>query len=294
MKPESIVIIGSGRLAGHCLEACLEKTLPVSCLESERLAFSPLAALCRKRGVAYQAAFERAALTEFFLGLNRPTLVVSAFNYYLFPAPVLENPALNVINFHNSLLPRHRGRNAATWSIFEQDPVTGITWHQVKAKVDTGEVIIEKRIPIGADVTAMDLTQQSLNVAAEAFREIFPSLLGGAYATQPVSPDNGASYHRSTEVPNGGWLDLGWSLDKAYAFLRSLDYGRFRVLPPPRFKMSGRDLTITAYEMQRSGAGPDTQAEAAVELNGNALRLRSPGASLAMTYEESKPDSKHE
>ncbi|HVU27252.1 MAG TPA: formyltransferase family protein [Verrucomicrobiae bacterium] len=292
VKPESIVIIGTGRLAANCVEACLEHSLPVLCLESERLMFSPLASLCRKRGVEYRSAFERQMLTDFFLRIDKPTLVVSAFNYYIFPASVLENPVLNVVNFHNSLLPRHRGRNAATWSIFDQDAVTGITWHQVQPRVDTGEVIIEKEIPIGADMTAMDLTLKSLDLAALAFREILSALLTGSYSVQPVLRTDGASYHRSTEVPNDGWLDLGWSLDQVYAFLRALDYGKFRILPPPRLRLLGRELTITNYRWQRQPALAN--ATNTIELNGNILQLRSGGVELSMTCEESKQDSKHE
>ncbi|HVU07782.1 MAG TPA: formyltransferase family protein [Verrucomicrobiae bacterium] len=292
VKPESIVIIGTGRLAANCVEACLEHSLSVLCLESEQLMFSPLASLCRKRGVEYRPAFERQMLTDFFLRIDKPTLVVSAFNYYIFPASVLENPVLNVVNFHNSLLPRHRGRNAATWSIFNQDAVAGITWHQVQARVDTGEVIIEKEIPIGTDTTAMDLTLKSLDLAAQAFREILPALLTGSYSVQPVSRTDGASYHRSTEVPNDGWLDLGWSFARIYAFLRALDYGKFRILPPPRLRLLGRELTITNYRWQRQPA--PANATNTIELNGNILQLRSGGAELSMTCEESKQDSKHE
>lgn len=292
MKPERIIIIGTGRLGCSCLEACLEHSLPVSCVESERQPFSPLASLCRKRGVEYRQELERDPLADFFLGVNRPALVVSAFNNYIFPIQVLENPALNVINFHNALLPRHRGRNAATWSIFEQDKITGITWHQVKPKVDTGDIIIEKEISITEDMTALDLSLKTLEVAAQAFREILPALLSGNYSVQPVSRKDGASYHRSTDVPNGGWLDLRWSLDKAYAWLRSLNYGKFKVLPNPRLRILGREFDITAYQMRRHPA--EMPAGIFVEFTGSTLILRSSAAELWMSCESGKPDSKHE
>jgi methionyl-tRNA formyltransferase len=292
LKPERIIIIGTGRLGCSCLESCLEHPLPVICLESERQPFSPLASLCRKRGVEYRQAYERDPLTDFFLGIHQPALVVSAFNNYIFPIPVLENLALNVINFHNALLPRHRGRNAATWSIFEQDAVTGITWHQVKPKVDTGEIIIEKQIPIGDDDKALDLSLKTLDVAARAFKEILPSLLSGNYAVQPVPRRNGASYHRSTDVPNDGWLDLRWGLDKAYAWLRSLDYGKFKVLPGPRLRMLGHEFNITAYQMRRHQAA--AHPGIFLEFTENTLILRSSTAELSLACERGEPDAKHE
>jgi methionyl-tRNA formyltransferase len=283
LKPESIIIVGAGRLAGNCLEACLEHSLPVQCLETEHQAFSPLAAQSRKRGIEYRQVLEPGALTSFFLGVQAPALVVSCFNYYIFPSNVLANQALNVVNFHNSLFPRHRGRNAATWAIFSQDKEAGITWHQVKPKVDTGEVITERPIPIGADTTAMDLTAQMLAAAAQAFRDILPGLLAGAYSAQTVSRTDGASYHRSTEVPNGGWLDTSWDVNQAYAFMRSLDYGKFKVFPNPRVRWSGKEMVISGYRMERQASGRGERDT--VEFKDNTLVLRSPGADLLLTCE---------
>jgi methionyl-tRNA formyltransferase len=251
MKTESVVIIGTGRLACGCLEACLARSLPVRCVESEKLVFSPLGALCRKRGVSYEMILERDRLASLFLSITAPTLVVSAFNYFIFPKAVLENGALNVINYHPSLLPRHRGRNGPSWSIYEMEPVAGMTWHEARSPVDTGDIIVQKSIQIGQDMTALELAQETLNVAAEAFEEVLPSLVDGSYPRLPLPRAGEASFHRSTDVPNGGVLDLGWAVEKAYAFLRAMDYGKFRVFPPPRVGFLGTQAEVAGYRMQR-------------------------------------------
>ena len=77
---------------------------------------------------------DRMKLAEFLVAINQPALVVSAFSPFLFPRAVIENPALNVVDFHNSIFratadaTRRPGR-------FEMDPVTGITWHEVVAEL---------------------------------------------------------------------------------------------------------------------------------------------------------------
>ncbi len=250
MKPERIIIIGTGRLPCACLEACFVRSLPVGCVESGGHAFSPLAAICRKRNVEYHHLLDRKELSQFFLSIHRPTLVVSAYNYYIFPKEVLENPALNVINFHNSLLPSHRGRNAPTWSIYEMDAVTGITWHQVHATVDTGDVIVQKQIAIANNVTALELTLATLDLAGSAFGEILPALLDDSYPRTPVEKNGKESYHRSTDAPNGGWFDPGWNLKQAYAFLRAMDYGKFEVFAAPKVRFLGTELSIMSYQIQ--------------------------------------------
>ena len=254
MRPESIVIVGTGRLACNCLEACLGYALPVTCVESEKQAFSPLAALCRKRGVKYEMILERERLANLFLSITKPTLVVSSFNYFLFPRKVLENRALNVINFHNSLLPEHRGRNAPSWSIFAMETATGVTWHQVHAEVDTGDIIAQKQIEIGPDITALELTLKTLDVAAQMFQEILPSLASGSYSCTRMVRSGKESLHRAADVPNGGMLDLGWGIEKAYAFLRAMDYGKFRVFPAPKVRILERDLPVASYRFERSAS----------------------------------------
>ena len=51
-----------------------------------------------------------------------------------------------IINYHNSLLPKHPGRFAEAWSIFEEDKKSGITWHLVVPEVDKGKIILQKDI----------------------------------------------------------------------------------------------------------------------------------------------------
>ena len=265
MKPLKVIIIGTGRLACACLESCLLHTENVECVEPENAAFSTLRSLCAKRGVKYYCLLERDALKTFFLGCASPTLVVSAYNSFIFPKPVLASPWLTIVNFHNSLLPRHRGRNAPTWTIFEMDDVTGITWHRVTQEIDQGEIICQRDLKVPSDVTAINLTQQTLDLGAEAFREILASLLDGTHKAVPGDRRGEETLHRSSDVPNAGILDLSWSLPKVYAFLRSLDYGKAKVFAPPRVHLLGKQFVVLGYHHK---------LEEAIHPAGNVIEVR--------------------
>lgn len=283
MKPEKIVIIGTGRLPCRCLEACLSYSLPVACVETGDHAFSPLAALCRKRKVEYIQMLDSKRLSQFFLSIHQPTLVVSAYNYFIFPQEVLKNPVLNIINFHNSLLPYHRGRNAPTWSIFEMDQTTGITWHQVHPAVDKGDIIAQRQIPITSEITAIELTLKTLEVAALVFEEILPSLLDNSYVRKAVESNGKGSFHRSTDVPNGGLLDLKWSVKQAHAFLRAVDYGKFKVFDAPKIHLLGTTFSIAGYEVQRTNFNlPETPS---IAFQRKQLFLRDPEMELLIVCE---------
>ena len=256
MKPCKVIIVGTGRFACACLESCLVLATEIECVEPENSGFPTLKSLCIKLGVRYHCLLERQELTAFFLSCASPTLVVSAYNLFVFPKAVLANPWLNIINFHNSLLPRHRGRNAPTWTIFEMDALTGITWHLVNAEIDAGDIICQRQMRVPADISAIDLTRKTLELGAEAFQEILPSLLNGSYSTRDVGHHEGETFHRSTDVPNGGVLDLAWSLPKAYAFLRSLDYGTLKVFTPAQIHFLGNCFSILRYRVKHDDTGP--------------------------------------
>ena len=221
-------------------------------IEPENDGFSPLAAVCRKHGVEYHLMEDRGNLSRYLVSINRPTLVVSAFSPYIFPGEVMQNQALDIINFHNALLPRHRGRNAPTWTIFEMDPVTGVTWHQVSAEIDMGDILIQKQMDVPRDITALELMLRTLDLGAQVFQEILPSLLDGSYSHRPMPRAGRGSLHRSTDMPNGGVLDTDWKIEQACAFLRALDYGRVRVFPTPTVQWAGNGLPITGYQIQRN------------------------------------------
>jgi methionyl-tRNA formyltransferase len=238
------VLIGTGRLASACLNAIQDHTTNVECIEPEEPPFSSFRSACARRRVQYRQIASREELGSHFAAIRVPTLVVSAYNSFMFPPKALANPHLNIVNFHNSLLPRHRGRNAPSWTIYEMDEVSGVTWHQVSAEVDKGEIVAQQSIALPNDISAIDLTQVTLALGAQVFTTVLPSVMDGTYRTYAASAKYLETFHRSTDLPNAGVLDLGWNLRRSFAFLRSMDYGKLPVLPAPKVEFAGNRYTI--------------------------------------------------
>lgn len=276
---EQIVIIGTGRLPCSCLEHCLRLKLNIVGVEPEQQAFSPFKAACSRNNVDYRLLVDKDLLADFFSGIRVPTLVVSAYNIYLFPECVLDNPNLFIVNFHNSLLPRHRGRNAPSWAIFELDRETGITWHKITKRVDSGDVIAQQPIPIDDRMTALELTLRTLEVGAEVFGRILPQLAGGGHLATTPAGHSDDKPHRAKDVPNGGVLDLGWSVKKISAFLRSMDYGKFGVFPCPRVAILGSNCEIGSYRIVSAGV----TAGSMLAMDGKHLKVQGDGLEIEMT-----------
>jgi methionyl-tRNA formyltransferase len=276
--PTKIVVIGTGRLARSCLELCLPYGLDLECIEPEEGFFSILSTFCKQRGVRYRCMDQKEEVGVFFRNVKVPTLVVSAYNGYIFPKSVLENSLLNIVNFHNSLLPRHRGRNAPTWTIFEEDPVTGITWHEVGTEIDTGKIIGQRVLAVGTNVTAIELTLQTLELGAQCFGELLPELLCGHYPSIAIETAATNKLHLSHEMPNGGIADCSWPVRKVYAFLRSMDYGKLKVFPSARVSVLGFDFEILSYSRTKA-IGPSS-CIAAIDIKAGQLTFQGDGHRL--------------
>jgi methionyl-tRNA formyltransferase len=87
--------------------------------------------------------------------LNPDVIVVVAFR--ILPREVFAIPRLGSFNLHASLLPKYRGAAPINWAIIKGEKETGVTTFFLEEKVDTGNVILQERVPIGDDETAGEL-----------------------------------------------------------------------------------------------------------------------------------------
>jgi methionyl-tRNA formyltransferase len=87
----------------------------------------------------------------------KPDLNVMAFVTDIIPERVLAAPPLQTIQYHPSLLPRHRGASAINWAIIQGDTKSGLTVFWVDAGIDTGPILMQKEVEIGPDDTVTTL-----------------------------------------------------------------------------------------------------------------------------------------
>ena len=75
--------------------------------------------------------------------------IVVAFR--MLPEVVWAMPRLGTFNLHASLLPQYRGAAPINWAVINGEKETGATTFMLKHEIDTGNIILQERIPIGED-----------------------------------------------------------------------------------------------------------------------------------------------
>src|SRR5450755_22752 len=73
------------------------------------------------------------------------------------PQWMIDLPKLGNLNLHASLLPKYRGAGPIQWAIANGESITGVTTMRIDAGLDTGDVLMQDELPIGAEDTAETL-----------------------------------------------------------------------------------------------------------------------------------------
>ena len=97
----------------------------------------------------------------------------------IIPQWMIDLPLLGNLNVHASLLPKYRGAAPIQWAIASGESVTGVTTMRIDAGLDTGEVLLQKELPILADDTAETLAPRLADLGAALMIETLHGLQAG-------------------------------------------------------------------------------------------------------------------
>jgi phosphoribosylglycinamide formyltransferase-1 len=84
-----------------------------------------------------------------------------------------------ILNVHPSLLPAHRGLHPQRRALEAGDAESGCTVHRVDAGVDTGEIVLQRRVPILAGDDEATLSARILAEEHRAYPDAVRTLLRG-------------------------------------------------------------------------------------------------------------------
>ena len=82
-----------------------------------------------------------------------------------------------IINIHPSLLPKYKGLNTHQRVISNNEKYSGCTVHYVNAKLDSGKIILQKKIPISKRDTSQSLSKKILKQEHKLYRKAIKKVL---------------------------------------------------------------------------------------------------------------------
>jgi methionyl-tRNA formyltransferase len=153
-----IVVHGQQAFGKAVLEALLKRGEEVVAVyvapEKEGAKADPLkeAALAAGLKVLQPASYKTPEVLAEFKAL-KPDLQVMAFVTLFVPEEFLNAPTHGSIQYHPSLLPAYRGASAINWPIIKGEKETGLSIFWPDNGLDTGDILVQKKTPIGPNDT---------------------------------------------------------------------------------------------------------------------------------------------
>lgn len=105
--------------------------------------------------------------------------------YRILPREVYALPKLGTFNLHASLLPKYRGAAPIQWALINGEKITGVTTFFLQDKVDTGNIILQREVPIDEEDNFQTLHDKLAQVGAELVLETIRLIEKGNYELKP-------------------------------------------------------------------------------------------------------------
>ena len=190
-----VAFMGTPEFAVPSLEALLrsEETVVGVVTQPDRpkgrgqtLALSPVKQVSQRVGlpILQPLKMKDPGFLETLRSWQADLIAVAAFGRILPPA-ILRMPPRGCINVHASLLPKYRGAGPIQWAIMNGESETGITTMQMDESMDTGDILLQKRVLIEPADTAGSLSTKLANVGADLLLETIHRLKESTLTPRP-------------------------------------------------------------------------------------------------------------
>lgn len=192
-----IVFMGTPEFAVPCLNMLLScpEEYTVVCVVTKpdmpkgrnyRMAPPPVKEVAVAAGIPVLQP-ERVRTEEFHAALRayEPELFITAAYGKILPQSILDIPPLGCINVHASLLPKYRGAAPLWHAVIDGARESGITTMMTDAGMDTGDILMTDRCPIGENMTMGELHDTLAALGPVTLRRTLEALSGGKLVRIP-------------------------------------------------------------------------------------------------------------
>jgi methionyl-tRNA formyltransferase len=117
-------------------------------------------------------------------GIAPDAIIVVGYGRII-PQWMIDLPRLGNLNLHASLLPRYRGAAPIQWAIARGETASGVTTMRIDAGLDTGDILLQREIPIVPQDTAVTLAPRMAAIGADLIVETLRGLEAGRVHPRP-------------------------------------------------------------------------------------------------------------
>lgn len=226
-----IVYMGTPDIAAIILKRLLEEPYEIVLTVTQpdrpkgrgkELAKSPVKVLSEEHGIpVFQPERLRNPEAVAVIREAKPDMIVVAAFGQILPKEILDMPKYGCINVHASLLPAYRGAAPIQWAVLDGQKESGVTIMYMNEGLDTGDILLQKRVSLSPDETGGSLYDTLSVMGAELLTEAIPKIVDGTLTAVPQGEMTTAYAKQLTKEM--GRLDFMRPAEELERYIRGLN-----------------------------------------------------------------------
>ncbi|MFF2087826.1 methionyl-tRNA formyltransferase [Nocardia sp. NPDC058176] len=176
--------------------------------------------LARDHAIPVHLTESADAATIDLVKLAEPDVIVVNSWYTWMPAELYNLPRYGTLNLHDSLLPKFTGFSPVLWALISGESEFGLTVHRMDEQLDTGDILVQHRLPIRPGVTGTELVIEGMELIPGAVAEALSALESGDARWRPQNKDERTYFHKRTDRDSR--IDWSWDAVDLERFVRAL------------------------------------------------------------------------
>ena len=214
----------------------------------------------------------------------QPELLVFAFVTDIVRKRVLKAATLGAIQYHPSMLPRHRGRAAMNWPIISGSPTTGMSIFWVDEGIDTGPILSQQEVEIGPEDT----------VGSIYFDKLYPMGVQGLVdgvrqvreGTAPrIEQDHSQASYEPPCGPEHAKIDFMKPGPVVYNLIRGCD-------PQPGASAQAGDREVRLFNASYRPGSPEEPPGTVVATNDGSVEIAAIGGTITVARAQIEGEGK--
>lgn len=222
-----IVFMGTPEFSVNVLEGLLEKyevvlvvTQPDKLVgRKQTLEYSPVKKAALQHGLSVFQPIKIKDDYQAVLDAKPDIIITAAFGQFI-PNVILNHPKYGCVNVHGSILPKYRGGSPIQTSIINGEKETGITIMYMASKMDAGDIIAQRSIPILPEDDNGTMFDKLSVLGRDLLLETLPSIFEGTNVRIPQDEEKVTYAYNITH--NDQFINWNKTSDEIVNFIRGL------------------------------------------------------------------------
>lgn len=224
----TLVIIGTTKTTEKCIEALVSHGYSVSgvisldeSIKHKKARYIDLSLVCNKYNIKLIKT-KNINYPEIIKEIRdmKPDIIIECGWSQLISKEILEIPKISCIGLHYSLLPKNQGGASLNWALINDEKEWGVSLFHLEEKVDSGDIIAQKKISIDEKDDINSLYDKADNAAISLLIENIPLLIKGV--ANRIKQDKSKTTYLPARKPEEGRINWNKTPREIYNLIRAL------------------------------------------------------------------------